>query len=458
MLAPTQVETTRRRGAAMAGRRRAATLLEDHGLEGGPCADEGHLVAGEVLVAAERAGVIVGRVAVVTLLAGVHAAVAAGGGDAATVAVASRAAPAARGRSPPAASMRPSPHRTGRPDSRKRRGSTMARTMAWNVAHCLSRRPLIRTLRYLPQRPQRAATRQPRRTRDTRARRGGHTPSQFDPAVLQTRERHGGRLVARRARSPGGMRTCPDTRRSGRVRPPRPYRHRRPRRDRPPGAADGTLKHAFCHVGFLVKRGDLPTAMGVGHRDDCQHQRPGRSSRLSVSPYQLDSLSSIDYETSRADGELGRRSHERDRSDRGGESYGRQEEADHDVGRPVVDNQNVLTAGPRGPQLLQDVWFLEKLAHFDREVIPERRMHAKGSGAYGTFTVTHDITATREPRSSPRSARRPNSSPASPPWRASAVRPTPSATSAASPSSSTRRKATGTWSATTRRCSSCATR
>jgi catalase len=62
-------------------------------------------------------------------------------------------------------------------------------------------------------------------------------------------------------------------------------------------------------------------------------------------------------------------------------------------GCPVVDNQNVLTAGPRGPQLLQDVWFLEKLAHFDREVIPERRMHAKGSGAYGTFTVTNDITA-----------------------------------------------------------------
>jgi catalase len=42
--------------------------------------------------------------------------------------------------------------------------------------------------------------------------------------------------------------------------------------------------------------------------------------------------------------------------------------------------------------LLQDVWYLEKLAHFDREVIPERRMHAKGSGAYGAFTVTHDIT------------------------------------------------------------------
>jgi catalase len=62
------------------------------------------------------------------------------------------------------------------------------------------------------------------------------------------------------------------------------------------------------------------------------------------------------------------------------------------AGAPVPDNQNSVTAGPRGPMLLQDVWFLEKLAHFDREVIPERRMHAKGSGAYGTFTVTHDIT------------------------------------------------------------------
>ncbi len=61
-------------------------------------------------------------------------------------------------------------------------------------------------------------------------------------------------------------------------------------------------------------------------------------------------------------------------------------------GAPVANNQDVLTAGKRGPMLLQDVWFLEKLAHFDREVIPERRMHAKGSGAYGTFTVTNDIT------------------------------------------------------------------
>ncbi len=62
------------------------------------------------------------------------------------------------------------------------------------------------------------------------------------------------------------------------------------------------------------------------------------------------------------------------------------------AGAPVSNNQDSLTAGPRGPMLLQDVWYLEKMAHFDREVIPERRMHAKGSGAFGTFTVTHDIT------------------------------------------------------------------
>ena len=61
-------------------------------------------------------------------------------------------------------------------------------------------------------------------------------------------------------------------------------------------------------------------------------------------------------------------------------------------GAPVPDNQNSLTAGPRGPLLAQDVWLHEKLGNFVREVIPERRMHAKGSGAFGTFTVTQDIT------------------------------------------------------------------
>ena len=64
----------------------------------------------------------------------------------------------------------------------------------------------------------------------------------------------------------------------------------------------------------------------------------------------------------------------------------------HATGTPISDNLNILTAGRRGPALLQDIWLIEKLAHFDREVIPERRMHAKGAGAFGTFTVTHDIT------------------------------------------------------------------
>jgi len=61
-------------------------------------------------------------------------------------------------------------------------------------------------------------------------------------------------------------------------------------------------------------------------------------------------------------------------------------------GRQVEDNQNSITAGERGPVLMQDVLLMEKLAHFDREEIPERIVHAKGAGAHGTFTVTNDIT------------------------------------------------------------------
>ncbi len=61
-------------------------------------------------------------------------------------------------------------------------------------------------------------------------------------------------------------------------------------------------------------------------------------------------------------------------------------------GMPVADNQNSLTAGPRGPILLEDFHLLEKLAHFNRERIPERVVHAKGAAAFGTFTVTQDIT------------------------------------------------------------------
>ena len=62
------------------------------------------------------------------------------------------------------------------------------------------------------------------------------------------------------------------------------------------------------------------------------------------------------------------------------------------AGIPIADNQNSLTAGERGPLLVQDWQLFEKHAHFNRERIPERVVHAKGSGAYGTFTVTGDIT------------------------------------------------------------------
>src|SRR5258708_5599641 len=61
-------------------------------------------------------------------------------------------------------------------------------------------------------------------------------------------------------------------------------------------------------------------------------------------------------------------------------------------GIPYAENENSMTVGPRGPILLQDFILHEKMAHFNRERIPERVVHAKGSGAYGTFTVTHDIS------------------------------------------------------------------
>jgi len=61
-------------------------------------------------------------------------------------------------------------------------------------------------------------------------------------------------------------------------------------------------------------------------------------------------------------------------------------------GKPVAEYEDSMTAGPRGPVLLQDFFLHEKLAHFNRERIPERVVHAKGTGAYGTFTATHDIS------------------------------------------------------------------
>ncbi|WP_110946222.1 catalase [Streptomyces avicenniae] len=63
-----------------------------------------------------------------------------------------------------------------------------------------------------------------------------------------------------------------------------------------------------------------------------------------------------------------------------------------EAGAPVADNQQSQSAGPGGPVLIQDQLLIEKLAHFNRERIPERVVHARGAGAYGTFTVTADVT------------------------------------------------------------------
>lgn len=62
------------------------------------------------------------------------------------------------------------------------------------------------------------------------------------------------------------------------------------------------------------------------------------------------------------------------------------------TGKPIDNDLNSMTAGPKGPALVQDVQLIEKMAHFDRERIPERVVHAKCAGAGGYFEVTHDIT------------------------------------------------------------------
>ncbi len=106
-------------------------------------------------------------------------------------------------------------------------------------------------------------------------------------------------------------------------------------------------------------------------------------------------------------------------------------------GVPIADNQNSLKAGLRGPTLLEDFILREKITHFDHERIPERVVHARGSGAHGYFECYEALTDLTRPRRSRKreSARR--CSCASRPWPASAARPTRRATCAASPSSST---------------------
>ena len=63
-----------------------------------------------------------------------------------------------------------------------------------------------------------------------------------------------------------------------------------------------------------------------------------------------------------------------------------------DAGIPIADNQNSLTEGPRGPVLMSDHQLMEGMAHFNRERVPERVVHAKGGGAYGKLTITQDLS------------------------------------------------------------------
>src|SRR5512138_3281631 len=62
------------------------------------------------------------------------------------------------------------------------------------------------------------------------------------------------------------------------------------------------------------------------------------------------------------------------------------------TGAPAPSDRNSLTIGPDGPILLHDVHFLEQMAHFNREKVPERQPHAKGAGAFGTFETTRDVS------------------------------------------------------------------
>jgi catalase len=63
-----------------------------------------------------------------------------------------------------------------------------------------------------------------------------------------------------------------------------------------------------------------------------------------------------------------------------------------DSGNPAATDEHSLTVGPRGPTVLRDHYLVQKMQHFNRERIPERVVHAKGSGAHGFFEVTADVT------------------------------------------------------------------
>ncbi|GAA5030742.1 hypothetical protein GCM10025738_11200 [Microbacterium fluvii] len=103
-----------------------------------------------------------------------------------------------------------------------------------------------------------------------------------------------------------------------------------------------------------------------------------------------------------------------------------------DTGAPAPSDRNSLTLGPDGPILLHDVHFLNQMAHFNRERVPERNVHAKGSGAFGFFETTEDVSAyTKAGLFQP--GRAPRCSPASRPSPASRARPIRGETLGASP-------------------------
>jgi len=101
------------------------------------------------------------------------------------------------------------------------------------------------------------------------------------------------------------------------------------------------------------------------------------------------------------------------------------------AGAPIADNQNAITAGRHGPVLLQDYQLLETLAHQNRERIPERTVHAKGWGAHGTFTVTHDIIKYTKAKIFSQIGKKPEMIARSRTSPANLERPTPGATCAA---------------------------
>lgn len=89
---------------------------------------------------------------------------------------------------------------------------------------------------------------------------------------------------------------------------------------------------------------------------------------------------------------MGKNENGKSKKTNGSDETGKKERLTTASGKPYVENEDTMSAGPRGPLLLQDYILHEKMAHFNRERIPERIVHAKGSGAFGTFTVTNDIT------------------------------------------------------------------